>query len=91
MRIAPTLGTLLYPLPHSFHNEKTTLLNSMLGMLPIEFGTQYTETKPDTLTLNETFSPSCTKGSWTDPQRFFKHNSASDEPKLAKFLLIQVQ
>ena len=25
------------------------------------------------------------------PQRFFKHNSAQNEPKLAKFLLIQVR
>ena len=41
-------------------------------------------------TFYQSFKTACTKGGggWDDPQRFFKHNSAANEPKLAQFLLI---
>ena len=45
------------------------------------------------------FNPSCTKRGGggggravgITPQRFFKHNSTQNEPKLANFLIIQVR
>ena len=42
-------------------------------------------------TFYQSFKPACTKGGgggWDDLQRFFKHKSAENEPKLAQFLLI---
>ena len=42
-------------------------------------------------TSSRNFNPSCTKGGWDNPQRFFKHNSVQNEPKLAKCLLIQIR
>ena len=51
-----------------------------------------TEEKYLCMVMIPNFNPSCTKG-WVGmtPQRFFKDNSAQNDPKLAKLLPIQVR
>ena len=81
------------------YNDITLVSSSSLNLgtnleTNLDYGKHKEKDRPDIKSKNEDkqdINLPVRRGVGMTPQRFFSHNSAQNEPKLAKFLLIQVR